>query len=101
MAKRFYAFVTISGCGDDECYDYIYSNTVCEGFFDTFEEAHRFYANLYIKPFGAIAHYIHATHPDLVQIEAEYDIYQLLDNGELDPCGGTRWFINDSIWWKD
>ena len=99
-ATKYHAFVTISGCGEDECYDYLYSRCILEGYFDTFGEALHFYGGLYIKGFGAIAHYIHATHPDLTQIEAEYDIYQLV-NGQWEPVGDTHWFINDAIWWQE
>lgn len=96
----FHAFVTLTGCGEDECYDYLYPETICGGFFDTFEEALRFYERLYVRPFGTIATYAHASHPDLVQIEAEYDIYEKVGD-YWEPVGDVRWFVNEAIWWED
>ena len=98
-ATKFHAFVTISGCGEDESYDYVYDRPVSEGFFDTFEEALHFYGGLYVKPFGAVAQRVHATHPELTQIEAEYDIYQLIKD-QWEPVGDVHWFVNDAIWWE-
>lgn len=95
MAK-FQAFVTISGCGEDECYDYLFDEPLWEGFFDTFDDALRHYEALYVKPFQTIAMAIHAMYPELTQIEAEYDIYE---DGE--PVGDVRWFVNEAIWWED
>lgn len=96
----FHAFVTISGCGEDECYDYLYPDAVMEGYFETFDEALRFYDRLGIKRFGAIAMAAHASHPELVQIEAEYDIYEMVGD-QWEPVGDVRWFVNDAIWWEE
>lgn len=90
----FKAFVTISGCGEDECYDYL--NLSLEREFDTFDDALRFYRQLYVQPWGTLALHLHNKNPDLVQIEAEYDIYE--DN---EPVGDVEWFVNEAIWWKE
>ncbi len=90
----FTAFVTISGEFPDGHYDYL--DILLERHFDTFEEAVRWYEHLNVKRWGAMAMAIHANHPELTQIEAEYDIYD--DHG---PVGDTDWFVNEAIWWKE
>lgn len=90
----FTAFVTISGESPDTTWDYL--DVVFRREFESFDDARRCYEGLYVKPWGAIAHSLHALYPDLVQIEAEYDIYE---DGE--PVGDLDWFVNEAIWWKE
>lgn len=90
----FKAFVTISGEDPDTTWNYL--DIFFERDFETFDEARRFYESLHVKPWGAVAHSLHALFPELIQIEAEYDIYE---DGE--PVDGCDWFINEAIWWAD
>lgn len=90
----FHAFVTITGEDPDTTWNYL--DIFFERDFETFDEARCFYESLRVKPWGAIAHSLHALFPELIQIEAEYDIYE---NNE--PVDGCDWFINEAIWWKE
>lgn len=90
----FKAFVTISGEFPDTTHDYL--DISLERDFDTFDEALRWYESVNVKRWGALAMAIHANHPELTQIEAEYDIYE---DGE--PVGDLDWFVNEAIWWEE
>ena len=90
----FHAFVTISGEFPDTSWDYL--DILLEREFDNFDDARRWYEHLWVKPWGAVAMALHANHPELTQIEAEYDIY---DDGE--PVGDLDWFVHEAIWWKE
>lgn len=90
----FTAHVTISGEFPDGRWDYI---DVClDGEFGTFDDARRWYENVYVQPRGSVAMMLHANHPELIQIEAEYNI---CEDGE--PVDDDDWFINNAIWWKE
>lgn len=88
------AFVTISACGEDECYDYLDLYNSRE--FDKFEDAVRWYEYVDVRRCGTLALYLHYKHPELTQIEAEYDIYE---DGE--PVNDIEWFVNEAIWWRE
>lgn len=90
----FKAFVTISGENTEGYYNYL--DISLEREFERFGDARRWYERLCVKPWGTLAMTIHANHPELTQIEAEYDIYE---DGE--PVDGCDWFINEAIWWKE
>lgn len=90
----FEAFVTISACGEDECYDYLDLYNSRE--FDKFEDAVRWYEYVDVRRWGTLALYLHYKHPELTQIEAEYDIYE---DGE--PVNDIEWFVNEAIWWRE
>ena len=94
----FHAFVTISGEFPDTTWDYL--DILLERYFDSFEDAVRWYQHLWVKPFGTFAMTVHAMHPELTQIEAEYDIYEQVGDG-WEPVGDLDWFSNEAIWWEE
>ena len=93
--EMFQAFVTISGEFPDTTWDYI-DVYLMSPEYETFEEAERWYERVYVERWGTVALTLHANHPELTQIEAEYDIYE-----DGDPVGDLDWFVNEAIWWEE
>lgn len=91
----FQAFVTISGEWPDATHDYI-DVYLMSPEYEALEEAERWYEHSNVKRYGAVAMALHANHPELTQIEAEYDIYE---DGE--PVNDLYYFYNEAIWWGD
>jgi len=87
----FTAFVTISGEYADGTHDYI--DVSLSRDFDTIHDALRWYEHVHVSPFGITAYALHASNPDLVRIEAEYDIYE--DGKPIEDCD---WFFSEAIW---
>ena len=90
------AFVTISGMDEDTSWNYL-EVSLKSPEYETFEEAKRWYDAVNVPRFGAVAMALHANNPDLIQIEAEYDIYC---DGEPVYAGlFDDYFINEAIWY--
>ena len=88
------AYVTILGEREDTSMEFLDLSMELET--DDFGEAQRFYDSLYVKPFGILAHTLHANHPEFVRIEADYDI----EGDPYDTYGTAHCYI-ESIWWED
>ena len=89
------AFVTISGQYDDGSWNYI--DVLLESpMYDSLDDAERWYDAHHVKPCGFLAMALHANHPELVIMQAEYDIYPYPDNYISDDH-----FYMETIWWKD
>lgn len=88
---KYRAYVTIVGelaSGDTEFLDLCMMLET-----DDMEEAERFYESLQVKPFGVLAHTLHANHPEYVRIEADYDL-----EGDPYDVYVVAWFFPESIW---
>ena len=94
----FSVYVTLIGIDGNEDSDFL--DLYMERTFDTFEEAERFYEHLLVKPWGTIALAAHHRHPDLAQIEADYDLVEVDHKGQ--PVNDSmRHYINEAIWWEE
>lgn len=94
--KKYRAYVTIMGEREDTSLDFL--DLYMELETDDWNEAERFYQSVEVKPFGVLAHTLHANHPEYVRLEADYDIEQLVGpDYEYSECD---WYYIESIWFE-
>ena len=94
------AFVTIAGQYEDTSWNYI--DVLLESpEYDSIDDAERWHEAHHVKPWGAVAIALHANHPELVLIEAEYDIYEDGEPGCYDGLSVEDYYYNEALWWRD
>lgn len=93
MSKRYRAYVTLMGELEDTTMDFLDLYMELES--DDYDEVRRFYDAVYVQPWGALAYALHASHPEYVRIEADYDIEDTTDYDRMDD------YYIESIWYED